>query len=214
MGARSGRRLFLHRWPETVGPQLLVVDPAGADAGLSDGMAGRGVHVTWASSTVDGLVELGRLDPHTVLVTPDAPGVPVVDFVSVVRRRGTLCVVMPRPYTADRLWQLLNHSPRPLQDHVRVTVGPIELDASAYRVLVEGRRIADLPLKEFELLRVLMLRAPQVVTDDELREALWGDEERRPSGNTIAMHVTRLRQRLGGAAAVRRVRGRGYALTV
>ncbi|MEZ0579793.1 winged helix-turn-helix domain-containing protein [Nocardioides sp. MH1] len=214
MGVRSGRRLFLHRWPETVGAQLLLVDPGPEDAELADAMAGRGVHLTRVATTVDGLVEYGRLDPHTVVVAPDAPGMGVVEFASVVRRHGTLCVIAARPFTADRLWELLRHSSRSLEDHARVAVGPIELDAAAYRVLIAGERIADLPLKEFELLRALMLRAPGVVTDDELREALWGTEETRPGGNTIAMHVTRLRRRLGSAAVVRRIRGRGYSLTV
>lgn len=256
MGARSGRRpsrealdetasvssreatvrSYLHRWAETAGAQLLVVDPGRDDAGLTDGMAGRGVHVTWVATTVDGLIEFGRLDPHTVVVSPEAPGLPAVDFVTAIRRHGTPYVVaalehddaaeigglmlagasaiVARPYSADHLWELLSHSPRSLEQHARVVFGPIELDAAAYRVRIDGAPIADLPLKEFELLRALLLRAPGVVTDHELREALWGTAGRRPSGNTIAMHVTRLRQRLGGAADVRRIRGRGYSLTV
>lgn len=256
MGARSGRRLsrkvvdgvpeassreltvrtYLHRWAETAGAQLLVVDPGQADAGLTDGMAGRGVHVTWVSSTVDGLVEFGRRDPHTVVVSPEAPGVPAAEFVTTIRRHGSPYVVaalardsaagigglmlagasavVARPYSAEHLWELLSHSPRSLEDHARLVVGPIELDAAAYRVSINGERIADLPLKEFELLRALMLRSPGVVTDDELRDALWGPAVLRPGGNTIAMHVTRLRHRLGDAAVVRRIRGRGYSLTV
>jgi len=95
-----------------------------------------------------------------------------------------------------------------------VVVGPIELDATAYSVRVDGERIADLPLKEFELLRTLMLRAPGVVTDEELRAALWGGTAGWRSGNTIAMHVTRLRARLGDVATIRRIRGRGYSLTL
>ncbi|KAA1427508.1 response regulator transcription factor [Nocardioides antri] len=231
-----GARTYLHRWAETAGAQLLVVDPGRDEAGLTDGMAGRGVHVTWVSSTVDGLVEFGRLDPHTVVVSPDAPGLPAADFVTAIRRHGSPYVVaalehdnaadvgvlmlagasavVARPYSTDHLWELLSHSPRSLREHAHVVVGPIELDAASYRVLIDGERIADLPLKEFELLRALLLRAPGVVTDDELREALWGSDGLRPSGNTIAMHVTRLRHRLGGTADVRRIRGRGYSLTV
>lgn len=228
-------RAYLHRWAETAGAQLLVVDPGRDDAGLTDGMAGRGVHVTWVSSTVDGLVEFGRLDPHAVVVSPEAPGLPAADFVTAIRRHGSPYVVaalehhsaadvgmlmlagasavVARPYSADHLWELLSHSPRSIAEHARVVVGRIELDASSYTVLIDGRRIADLPLKEFELLRTLMLRAPGVVTDDELREALWGPVGRRPRGNTIAMHVTRLRHRLGDVADVRRIRGRGYSLS-
>ena len=248
MAARSGRgptsvpspretavRAYLHRWAETAGAQVLVVDPEGDAGGLSDAMAGRGVHLTWVGSTVDGLIEFGRRTPHAVVVAPEAPGLPAAEFVAAVRRHGTPYVVaalarrhadgvgalmlagasavVARPYSPAHLWELLNRSPRSIGEHARVVVGPIEVDAGAYAVRVDGARIADLPLKEFELLRALMLRAPGVVSDEELHAALWGGPGRR-TGNTIAMHVTRLRARLGGVATIRRIRGRGYSLTL
>lgn len=229
-------RSYLHRWAEAAGAHLLLVDPGPVDGTLSDALAGRGVHLTWVDSTVDGLIEFGRTDPHVVVLTPTAPGMAATDFVRAVTDEGTTYVVVgvehdaaeeagelllagahavvSRPYDADSLWKALHHSSRPLDDHAHVSFGPIELDAGAYSVRVAGERIADLPLKEFELLRALLLAAPEVVTDDDLRRALWGSVGRQPSGNTIAMHVTRLRHRLDGAAVVRRIRGRGYSLTV
>jgi two-component system, OmpR family, response regulator len=231
-------RAYLHRWAETAGAQLLVVDPGEDEGELAEGMAGRGVHVTWVRSTLDGLVAFGRTDPHAVVVAPGTPGIPAEEFVGIVRRLGAPYViagsgdgdpsqaaavgslllagaaaVVRRPYAAQHLWELLTHAPRSVVDHARIVVGAIELDATAYSVRVHGQRIADLPLKEFELLRALMLRAPGVVTDEELREALWGTSSRRVGGNTIAMHVARLRARLADAAVVRRIRGRGYSLT-
>ncbi|MEV4999830.1 response regulator transcription factor [Nocardioides sp. LML1-1-1.1] len=243
MAMRDGRdarrqsvRAYLHRWTETTGAQLLVVDPRPDEGALADGMAGHGVHVTWVGSTLDALVEFGRTDPHAVLVVPEAPGIPAEEFVGVIRRLGSPYViagtedvtengvgslmlagasaVVLRPYAPQHLWELMAHGPRSVSEHARVEVGPIELDATAFTVRVDGQRIADLPLKEFELLRTLMLHAPGVVTDDELGDALWGTSGHRPGGNTIAMHVTRLRARLGAAAVVRRVRGRGYSLTI
>jgi len=234
---RRSVRAHLHRWIETAGAQLLVVDPREDGGALAEAMAGRGVHVTWVGTTLDGLVAFGRTDPHAVVVTPEAPGIPAAEFVGVIRQHGSPYViagacgaaepdgvgplllagasaVAVRPYAPQHLWELLSHAPRSLAEHARLEVGPIVLDAAAYSVRVDGERIADLPLKEFELLRALMLAAPGVVTDDELRTALWGAESRRPGGNTIAMHVTRLRGRLAGAADVRRIRGRGYSLTV
>lgn len=227
-------RAYLHRWAETAGTQLLVVDPLPAQGQLTDELAGRGVHVVWADSTVDGLVEFGRVHPTAVVVDPRAPGIPAAEFVSVIRRHGATYVIavlertapdgagellkagasaiVPTRYTATQLWEALRASPEPLDGRAHLEVGPIVLDAAAYSVRIDGQRIPDLPLKEFELLRELMLRAPGIVHDDELRTALWGAG--RASGNTIAMHVTRLRSRLGGAADVRRIRGRGYSLTV
>jgi DNA-binding response OmpR family regulator len=235
---RQSVRAYLHRWVESSGAQLLVVDPSDDGGALAEAMAGRGVHVTWVGSTLDGLVEFGRTDPHAVVVTPGAPGIPAEEFVGVIRQHGSPYViaatcdgeeagagavgplmlagasaVAARPYAPQHLWDLLTHAPRSLAEHARLEFGPITLDATAYSVRVEGERIADLPLKEFELLRALLLAAPGVVTDDELRDALWGTDGKRPGGNTIAMHVTRLRARLGGAADVRRIRGRGYSLT-
>lgn len=228
-------RTYLHRWAETAGAHVLVVDPGGDSSGLTDAMASRSVHLTWVDSTIDGLIEFGRLDPHAVVVAPEAAGIPAPEFVSAIRRCGASYVVaalargqddgvgqivlagasavVARPYSAPDLWELLSRSPRSLDEHAKVVVGGIELDAAAYSVRVDGTRIADLPLKEFELLRALMLRSPGVLSDDELRIALWGSAG-TPSGNTIAMHVTRLRNRLGDAASIRRIRGRGYSLTV
>lgn len=228
-------RSYLHRWAEAVGAQLLVVDPDEEPGELRAAMAGRGVHLTWVRSTTDALVAYGRTDPHAVVIAPDATGIPADEFVTTIRRFGSPYVIatmetvsdaavgmlmvagasawMPRPFSATELWGALSASPRVLDEHARLTVERIELDAAAYRVEIDGERIPDLPLKEFELLRALMLRAPGVVSDDELRVALWGTADGGPSGNTIAMHVTRLRARLGDAAEVRRIRGRGYALT-
>ena len=57
-----------------------------------------------------------------------------------------------------------------------------------------------------------LLNALLLVATAAIGLTLWGSGATRPSGNTIAMHVTRLRARLGPAVVVRRVRGRGYAL--
>ncbi|TYL45581.1 response regulator transcription factor [Nocardioides sp. BGMRC 2183] len=229
-------RAYLHRWAEAAGAQLLVIDPDHEPDDLRDGLAGRGIHLTWVNSTIDGLIAFGRTDPHAVVVAPEAAGIPAEEFVTTIRRHGSPYVIaalaqvsdaavgelmvagasawVPRPFSVGELWGQLASSPHSIEEHARIAVGPIELDAAAYRVTIDEHRIPDLPLKEFELLRALLLRAPGVVTDDELRAALWGSHNGHPSGNTIAMHVTRLRARLGDVAQVRRIRGRGYALTL
>ena len=66
-----------------------------------------------------------------------------------------------RPYTAETVWDVLQQASPALDGHARVTFGPIELDARAYAVRVNGERIADLLLKEFEVLRTLMYHAPK-----------------------------------------------------
>ena len=53
---RQSVRAYLHRWVESSGAQLLVVDPSDDGGALAEAMAGRGVHVTWVGSTL----EIGR----------------------------------------------------------------------------------------------------------------------------------------------------------
>lgn len=223
------------RWVEAAGSHLLVVDPHPEQLDLRLGLADRGVCLNWSRSTTDALVEFGRTEPDAVVVALDTPGISAAEFVSTIRRHGSPYVMaagdqvteaaagvlmagagtwLQRPYAADDLWARLASSPHPTGAHVRLAVGTLTLDAAAYRVSIGDRRLPDLPLKEFELLRALMLRAPEVVGDAELTRALWGTTGGATGRNNIAMHVTRLRARLGGVVSVRRVRGRGYALTV
>ncbi|WP_139977413.1 response regulator transcription factor [Nocardioides litoris] len=225
-------------WGVATSPQVLVVDPAEEDPALTAALSRRGVGVTWVRRPADALVVYGHLLPHAVVVAPETgdPAMPPARFVATIRRYGSPYVVaavagapdreaaelleagastwVSWPCSATELWERLASAPVPLRDRSHLVVGPLELDTASYQVHVAGERIPDLPLKEFELLHALMLRAPDVVDDDDLRVALWGAAERAPSGNTIAMHVARLRARLAPAATLRRIRGRGYALTV
>lgn len=227
-------RTYLHKWTEASGAHLLVVDPFADDEALRKSLAARGVHVTCVASTVDGLIEFGRTNPNAVVIAPEVEGVPATDFVASIRRYGAPFVIaslatadapeagalmlagagaaVTRPYDAETLWQVLEQSNHTLDDHARVTFGSLELDARAYTVRLNGERLSDLPLKEFELLRALMYRAPEVISDDDLRDALWGEESWKVTGNALTVHVGRLRNRLGEAVVIRRVRGRGYAL--
>ena len=117
-----------------------------------------------------------------------------------------------RPYNAVDVWGMLEGNRHAFDPPTPLTLGSLELDPRAYSVKVNGERIRDLPLKEFELLRTLMNRAPEVLPDQDVWRLLWGHEQ--VNGNNLAVHVARLRHRLEGAARIRRIRGRGYLLAV
>ncbi|NLE82820.1 MAG: response regulator transcription factor [Rhodococcus sp.] len=100
------------------------------------------------------------------------------------------------------------------QDSV-VEVGDIRLEPAARRVLVGGVEIG-LANKEYELLRVLLEHAGQVVSRDDILAEVWGDVELRGS-KTLDMHMSWLRRKIGdeGPAVERRiatVRGVGFRL--
>jgi DNA-binding response OmpR family regulator len=214
--------------------QLLVVDPQATDDTLVSELTARGVRVSTVASTIDGLVEFGRSNPSAVIVAPDAAGLSPAAFVTAIRRHANPFVItvldpahgagidrllaaganaaVERPYDAVDVWAMLAEARDGLPVPSALTIGPIELDPRAYSVRVNGARIGDFPLREFELLRALMRHAPEVLPDQDVWRELWGLEQ--VNCNTLAVHVARLRHRLEGVARIRRIRGRGYLLAL
>lgn len=90
-------------------------------------------------------------------------------------------------------------------------VGTIVMDTRKHEVTANGRNVI-LTLKEFELLRKLMMNTEVVLTRDQLLEDIWGydfDGETR----TVDVHVRTLRQKLGDAGnMIETVRGVGYRI--
>jgi two-component system, OmpR family, phosphate regulon response regulator PhoB len=93
-----------------------------------------------------------------------------------------------------------------------VTLAGLALDAATHRVSWQGQPLKVGPT-EFKLLHFLMKHPERVHTRQQLLDRVWGDhvfiEER-----TVDVHVKRLREALGPAAAlVETVRGAGYRIT-
>ncbi|MEY4167585.1 MAG: hypothetical protein RIR52_1409, partial [Acidobacteriota bacterium] len=63
----------------------------------------------------------------------------------------------------------------------------------------------------FQMLQLLIVAAPRVVSRDEIIDALWGDES-LPNQRTVDNLIVRLRHSLGdvGGQFIRSVRGVGY----
>lgn len=224
------------RWTRSVGIQLLIVDPNEQDRdGVVSRLGAEGVNVTWCMRAVDALIQFGRLDPDAVIVAPASETVDAHDFVTAIRRHDARLILVgldaeaadsvgalflagataavTRPYDSEEVMERLVAYTRDLDARARISFGDIELDPRAFEVRLAGRAIESLALKEFELLRVLMLNANNVVTTDTIREALWGTTIDAPSSNAVAVHAARLRTRLAGHARLTRVRGRGYRLS-
>ena len=89
-----------------------------------------------------------------------------------------------------------------------VEVGGVRMELSGRRVLVDGSEVS-LANKEFELLRVLMLRAGQVVTREEILREVWNDPDLKTS-KTLDMHMSWLRRKIGGERRIATVRGVGF----
>ena len=95
-----------------------------------------------------------------------------------------------------------------------LTAGNIEMDVERHVVTVDGETV-KLPLKEFELLEVLMRNAGRVLTRGQLIDRVWGSDYVGDT-KTLDVHVKRLRSKIEPEPAeptvLVTVRGLGYKL--
>jgi two-component system, OmpR family, response regulator RegX3 len=73
-------------------------------------------------------------------------------------------------------------------------IGDVRLDAGRHEVRVHGEQVA-LPLKEFELLELLLANAGRVLTRDVLIDRVWGPNYYGDT-KTLDVHVKRLRAKV------------------
>lgn len=98
-----------------------------------------------------------------------------------------------------------------LDDSV-LTAGPVRMDVDKHQVTVDGREIA-MPLKEFELLELLLRNAGRVLTRGQLIDRVWGADYFGDT-KTLDVHVKRIRSKIEPDPSNPRmlvtVRGLGY----
>jgi DNA-binding response OmpR family regulator len=191
-----------------------------------------GYDVIWLRSGEEALAELRR---HPIQLVVLDIGLPGIDGFEVCRRmNGQIPVIMltARDEEPDRVAGLelgaddyvsKPFSPRELTARVKAVlrrasrastaaevraIGPVTLSPSAREVRVDGSEV-ELTQREFDLLEYLVRHAGQVVTRDELLEAVWGFVSPGQT-RTVEVHVAQLRKKLGHPELIRTVRGLGY----
>ena len=97
-----------------------------------------------------------------------------------------------------------------------VEIGDVRLDTSRHEVVVRGD-LVSMPLKEFELLEILLLNAGRVLTRDVLIDRVWGPNYYGDT-KTLDVHVKRLRSKIepdpSHPTRIVTVRGVGYRYEV
>ncbi|NYF17556.1 two-component system response regulator RegX3 [Microbacterium sp. AK009] len=123
-----------------------------------------------------------------------------------------------KPYSARELLARMRavlrrqqHTESDLQDHVLVG-GRVVLDIDRHTVSVDDEQI-NMPLKEFELLEVLMRNAGRVLTRGQLIDRVWGSDYFGDT-KTLDVHIKRIRSRIeenpSDPTMLVTVRGLGY----
>lgn len=109
------------------------------------------------------------------------------------------------------LLRRLAHSDADLDERV-LDGGRVVLDIDRHTVAVEGREIS-VPLKEFELLEVLMRNSGRVLTRGQLIDRVWGSDYFGDT-KTLDVHIKRIRSRIeenpSDPTMLVTVRGLGY----
>lgn len=102
---------------------------------------------------------------------------------------------------------LRRSSPR----HTVMTYGDIALDDGRHEVRVAGAPVT-LTRKEYELIKLFLRNAGQVVPREQILAAVWGTDYIGET-RTLDIHMATLRKHLAGAhAEIATVRGVGYVL--
>jgi two-component system response regulator RegX3 len=109
---------------------------------------------------------------------------------------------------------LRRQSPAHEDDGAALEAGPVRMDVDRHLVTVSGATV-QLPLKEFDLLELLLRNAGRVLTRAQLIDRVWGSDYVGDT-KTLDVHVKRLRTKIEPDPAhpqhLLTVRGLGYKL--
>ncbi|GHD25276.1 putative response regulator [Nocardiopsis kunsanensis] len=224
--------------------RILLVEPESEQSHqLVLSLSGHDVDITVCVDGAEALLRVGMARPDTVLTSADPSEVELETLVRVMRRvtdipiligvgtgdsqravralaaGATACV--SRPYRIPELAALLRGA-LPPGEHgegggagtAMVRAGALELDTLGHRLFVDGVPV-DLALREFGIMDFLLRNDGRVVGREELWTEVW-HKPLPPVNNTIAVHIRRLRHKLGDSEArprfIHTVRGIGYRL--
>jgi DNA-binding response OmpR family regulator len=220
------------------GRVLLADSNADVAAAVTAAAAHKGIRLDWCLDGGRALIavgaeppsvlvlsaRLGVVDPPKIVSTVrDQSDVPILigagphdeDIARVAVEAGATAVI-ERPYDIGQITSFVDaaraHHDEPTTAAALLIAGPISVDRRGHRVHVRGREVS-LTNRELALLAFLVERRGRVADQDEISHAVWGHPT---DTNTVAVHVKRLRVKLGEdpelGQFITTIRGVGYRL--
>ena len=192
-----------------------------------------GCQVTEAETMAQGLIEAGLRKPDLLILDLGLPDGNGIDLIRDLRGWSDVPVLilsarsqenekiaaldagaddyLTKPFELAELAARVRAISRRAvgQSHAVLRAGPIEVDVTARTVRVDGSE-ADLTAREYALLETLIRRPGRIVSQETLHQLLYGFDADVES-NTIKVHVSSLRRKLGHDA-IETVRGMGYRM--
>jgi two-component system response regulator RegX3 len=218
---------------------LVVEDEESLSDPLSYMLRKEGFEVALADTGPAALEEFDRRGADLVLLDLMLPGLSGTEVCRALRSRSTVPVIMltakdsevdkvvglelgaddyvTKPYSARELVAriravLRRHGEPDVLVTATIEAGPVRLDVDRHVVSVGGEAVS-MPLKEFELLELLLRNAGRVLTRGQLIDRVWGSDYVGDT-KTLDVHVKRLRAKVepdpGTPRHIVTVRGLGY----
>ncbi|ROP43385.1 response regulator transcription factor [Pseudokineococcus lusitanus] len=221
---------------------LLVEDEESLSDPLAYQLGREGYEVAVAADGPAALAEFDRAGADLVLLDLMLPGLPGTEVCRQLRARSAVPVIMvtakdsevdvvvglelgaddyvTKPYSSRELLARIRAVLRrggevdEGEDPAALAAGPVRMDVERHVVTLGGEPLS-LPLKEFELLEVLLRNAGRVLTRGQLIDRVWGADYVGDT-KTLDVHVKRLRAKIEDDPAsptrLVTVRGLGYKL--
>jgi len=220
---------------------LVVEDEESFVDALLVGLKKEGFRVEVARDGLEALDMFDRIQPDIILLDVMLPKVSGIDVCRQLRKKSQVPIIMvtakaaeidtvvglevgaddyiTKPYRLRELVARMRAVLRraPLDQAGELTegalqVGDIALDPEQHEVVIRGEKTA-LPLKEFELLHLLLANAGRVLPRETLIDRIWGNDYVGDT-KTLDVHIKRLRAKIesdpANPAKIITIRGLGY----
>ena len=218
---------------------LVVEDEESFSDALSYMLRREGYEVEVAGTGTDALTSFDRSGADLVLLDLMLPGLSGTEVCRELRTRSHVPIIMvtardsevdkvvglelgaddyvTKPFSSRelvaRIRAVLRRGAEPEELMLNVVeAGPVRMDVERHVVTVDGHQVA-LPLKEFDLLELLLRNAGRVLTRGQLIDRVWGADYVGDT-KTLDVHVKRLRAKIEPDPANPKylvtVRGLGY----
>ena len=218
---------------------LLVEDEDALSEPLAYLLRREGYTVTVAPDGPTAIAEFDRGGVDLVLLDLMIPGIPGTEVCREIRTRSTVPIIMltakdseidivvglelgaddyvTKPYSTRELLARIRAvmrrqtEPSDLAEPI-LESGPVQMDIERHTVRVNGIDTA-MPLKEFELLELLLRNAGRVLTRGQLIDRVWGSDYFGDT-KTLDVHIKRIRSKIEAVPSeptlLVTVRGLGY----
>jgi two-component system, OmpR family, response regulator RegX3 len=218
---------------------LVVEDEESFSDALSYMLRREGYEVAIAATGPDALSEFDRSGADLVLLDLMLPGLSGTEVCRTLRQRSNVPVIMltardseidkvvglelgaddyvTKPFSSRelvaRIRAVLRRRGEPEElSPAALEAGPVRMDVDRHVVTVNGGQV-PMPLKEFDLLELLLRNTGRVLTRGQLIDRVWGADYVGDT-KTLDVHVKRLRSKIESDPAnpvhLVTVRGLGY----